>query len=262
MIGTAGAVQELPGHHHPPSRIGLVLHPERDATLVLETVHSWARRTGTTVLASADPSARQQLAAESELVLAVGGDATALEAVRLAAPRGIPVLRLNEGRLGELTEFEVRQLSRSLDALGRGDFGVESQTALTLHLGRGGPLLTFDDVVLSRGQGGSKAVVAVHVDGDLISRQAGDGLMISRRPAAVLVTPLDPHAAVSGSLVLSHADPIILKVLRHSASLTLQIDGRENIELPPESRLIVQATPNVDRVVRLGAGHAARLRRR
>lgn len=262
MIGTAGALEELPGHHHAPSRIGLVLHPERDATPVLETVHSWARRTGTTVLASADPSAREELAAESELVLAVGGDTTALEAVRLAAPRGIPVLRLNQGRLGELTEFEVRQLSRSLDALGRGDFGVESQTALTLHLGRGGPLLTFDDVVLSRSRGGSKALVALHVDGDLISRQAGDGLMVSPRPAAVLVTPLDPHTAVSGSLVLSHADPIILKVLRHSAALTLQIDGRENIELPPESRLIVEAAPNVDRVVRLGAGHAARLRSR
>jgi NAD+ kinase len=262
MIGTAGALQELPGHHHAPSRIGLVLHPERDATPVLETVHSWARRTGTTVLASADPSERGELAAESELVVAVGGDATALEAVRLAAPRGIPVLRLNQGRLGELTEFEVRQLSRSLDALGRGDFGVESQTALTLHLGRGGPLLTFDDVVLSRRRGGSKAMVALHVDGDLISRQAGEGLMVSPRPAAVLVTPLDPHAAVSASLVLSHADPIILKVLRHSAALTLQIDGRENVELPPESRLIVEAAPNVDRVVRLGSGHAARLRRR
>jgi NAD+ kinase len=262
MIGTAGALQELPGHHHAPSRIGLVLHPERDATPVLETVRGWARLTGTTILSSADPSEREQRAAESELLLAVGGDATALEAVRLAAPRGIPVLGLNLGRLGELTEFEVRQLSRSLDALGRGDFGIESQTALTLHLGRGGPLLTFDDVVLSRSRGGSKAMVALHVDGDLISRQAGDGLMVSPRPTAVLVTPLDPHAAVSGSLVLSHADPIILKVLRHSAALTLQIDGRENIELPPESRLIVEAAPNVDRVVRLGAGHAARLRRR
>jgi NAD+ kinase len=250
MIRTAGAYQELAGHHHAPSRVGLVLHPERDARPVLETVHRWARQTGTTVVAGAD----------SELLLAVGGDATALEAMRLAAPRGIPVLRLNLGRLGDLTEFEARQLSRSLDALGRGDFGVESQTALTLHLGRGGPLLTFDDVVLSRARGRSEAALALHVDGDLISRQAGDGLMVSPRQAAVLVTPLDPHAAPSSSLVLSHDEPIILKVLRHSSALTLEIDGRENIELPPESRLIVEAAPNVDRVVRLGSEHAARLR--
>ena len=252
MISAAGALQGRPGHDHAPSRIGLVLQPERDAAPVLETVHRWARQTGTTVVAAAD----------SELLLAVGGDATALDAMRVAAPRGVPVLGLNLGRHGDLTEFEIRQLGRGLDALGRGDFGVESQTALTLHLGRGGPLLTFDDVVLSRARGRSEAALALHVDGDLISRQAGDGLMVSPRPAAVLVTPLDPHAAPSSSLVLSHDEPIILKVLRHSSALTLEIDGRENIELPPESRLIVEAAPNVDRVVRLGSGHAGRLRRR
>jgi NAD+ kinase len=262
MISTAGALQERPGHDHAPTRIGLVLHPERDPTPVLETVGRWARRTGTTVRLADDPSTRAELEAESEVVLAVGGDSTALDALRLAAPRGIPVLRLNLGRLGNLTEFEVRQLSRGLDALERGDFDVESQTALTLHLGRGGPLVTFDDVILSRGRGPFEAVLALHVDGDLISRQTGDGLVVSPRPAAVLVTPLGPRAAPSRSLVLSHDEPIILKVLRHSSALTLEIDGRENIELPPESRLIVEAAPNVDRVVRLGSGHAARLRRR
>lgn len=252
MISAAGALQERPGHDHAPTRIGLVLHPERDAAPVLETVHRWARQTGTAVVAAAD----------SELLLAVGGDATALEAMRLAAPRGVPVLGLNLGRRGDLTEFEARQLGRGLEALGRGDFGVEPQTALTIHLGRGGPLLTFDDVVLSRGPGRPEAALALHADGDLISRQAGDGLMVSPRPAGVLVTPLDSHAPLSRTLVLSHDHPVVLKVLRHSSALALEIDGRESIALPPESRLIVEATPNVDRVVRLGSAHAARLRRR
>ena len=252
MISTAGALHERPGHDHAPSQIGLVLHPERDTRPVLETVHRWARQTGTKVVAAED----------SELLLAVGGDAIALEAMRLAAPRGIPVLGLDLGRLGDLSEFEARQLGRGLDAVGRGDFGVESQTALTLHLGRGGPLVTFEDVVLSRGLGRPETVLALHVDGDLISRHAGDGLILSPRRAAVLVTPLDPHAAVSGSLVLPHDEPVVLKILRHSSSLTLEIDGREDIELPPDSRLIVEATPNVDRVVRLGSAHAARRRGR
>ena len=105
-------------------------------------------------------------------------------------------------------------------------------------------------------------MLALHVDGDLISRQTGDGLTVSPRRAAVPVTPLDPHAAVGASLILSHDEPVVLKVLRQSSPLTLETEGRENVELPPESRLIVETTPNVDRVVGLGAGHAARLRRR
>lgn len=262
MTGTAGALQELPGHEPAPNRIGVILHPGRDARPVLETVGSWARSSETTVLASADPSARDALAADSELLLAVGEDATLHEAMRLAAPHGIPVLGVNVGRLGDLSEIEVRQLGRALDALERGDFSVEPRTALTLHLGRGGPLLTFNDVVVSRGRGGPRAMLALHVDGDLICRQSGDGLIVSPRPTSVLVTPLGPNEAPNDSLVLSHDDPIILKVLRYSSAIALEIEGRENVELPPESRLIVEAAPNAGQAVRLGSGHAGRLRRR
>jgi NAD+ kinase len=264
----------VPGREEPPRRIGMVLHPERDATPVLETVRRLARRNGTTVLASADPPARDQLAGDSELLLAVGEDGTVLEAMRLAAPHGIPVLGVNLGRLGDLSELEIRRLSRALDAVARGDFSVESQTALTVHLGRGGPLMAFKGVVVSRGRGRSEARLALHVDGELISRQAGDGLIVSSpggstapggpivspRLEAIVVTPLAPHGALSRSLVLSLDEPITLKVLRDSSPLALEIDGQENIELPPESRLIVEATPNAGRVVRLGSGHAARLR--
>jgi NAD+ kinase len=255
----------------------VVLHPDRDATPVLETVRHWARSSGTTVLVSSDPSARDQLAADSDLLLAVGGDGTVRVAMHLAAPHGIPVLGLNLGRVGHLTEFEIAQLRRGLDAVSRGDFSVESEPALTVHLGRGGPRTAFNDVVVSRRRGRSEAMLALHVDGELISRQAGDGLIVSRpagstadsfsaggpivspRLEAILVTPLAPDAALSSSLVLSPDEPITLKVLRHSSALALEIDGRENIDLPPDSRLIVEAAPNAGRVVRLGPGHPARL---
>jgi NAD+ kinase len=262
MIGTAGALQELPGHHHAPSRIGLVLHPERDATPVLETVRRWAGRTGATVRVSEDPSARAELAADSKLLLAVGGDATLHEAMRLAAPHGIPVLGVDLGRLGHLSELEVRRLGRALDALERGEFTVEPRTALTFHLGRGGPIQTFNDVVARRGQGRSEAMLALHADGDLISRQAGDGLIVSPRPETVVVTPLAPDEAANRSLVLSHDQPIVLKVLRYSSPVALEIEGRDHIELPPDSRLVVEAASNAGRGVRLWSGYAGRLRRR
>lgn len=267
-------LQAVPDAKHPPRRIGMVLDPERDATPVLETVRRLARSNGTTVMASADPSARDQLAGDSELLLAAGDDGTVLEAMRLAAPHGIPVLGVNLGGLGDLSELEIRRLGRALDAVTRGHFSVESQTALTVHLGRGGPVMAFNDVVVSRGRGRTEAKLALHVDGELISRQAGDGLIVSSpggstaaegpivspRLEAIVVTPVAPHAPLSHSLVLSVDEPITLKVLRDSSALALEIDGRENIELPPESRLIVEAAPDAGRVVRLGSGHAARLR--
>jgi NAD+ kinase len=259
----------------------MVLHPERDATPVLETVRRWARRAGTTVLVPPDASARNRLAADSDLLLAVGGDGTVLEAMRLAEPHGIPVLGVNLGRLGYLTELEPGELGRGLDAVARGDFSIEPQTALTVDLARGRPLLAFNDVVVSRRRGRSEAIVALHVDGELFTRQAGDGLIISSAAgstaysfsaggpilspqlAAVLVTPLAPHAAFSRSLVVAPHERVTLAVLPGSSALAVEIDGRENVELPPGSRLSVEAAPNAMRLVRLGyLGFAARAQMR
>jgi NAD+ kinase len=248
----------------------MVLDPERDARPVLKAVRRWAWSSGTTVLVADDAAARDQLPADSDLLIAAGGHGTMLDALRLAAPQGTPVLGVNE--------LELRGLGRGLEAVARGDFSVESQTALTVHHGRGGPLTAFKDVIVSRRLGRSEAVLALHVDGELISRQAGDGLIVaspagsaahslsaegpivSPRLEAILVTPLAPHAVLSSSLVLPPDEPIILKVLRNSSALALEIDGREHLELPPDSRLILEAAPHAGRVVRLGqigfAAHA------
>ncbi len=231
----------------PPRRIGMVIDPDADAGPVLKAVRRWAWSSGTTLLVADDAGARDQLAADSDLLIAAGGHGTMLDALRLAAPHGTPVLGVNE--------LEVRRLGRGLDALARGEFTLESQTALTVHVGRGGPLTAFSELVVSRRPGRSEAMLALHVDAELISRHAGDGLIVaspvSPRLEAILVTPLATRAALSSSLVLSPDEPITLKVHRNSSPVALEIDGREHLELPPDSRLIVEAAPHAGRVVRL-----------
>ncbi len=245
----------------PPRRIGMVIDPDADARPVLKAMRRWAWSSGTTLLVADDAGARDQLAADSDLLIAAGGHGTMLDALRLAAPHGTPVLGVNE--------LEVRRLGRGLEALARGEFTLESQTALTVHVGRGGPLTAFNELVVTRRPGRSQAMLALHVDGELISRQAGDGLIVaspagstphglsavgpivSPRLGAILVTPLAPSAALSSSLVLCPDEPITLKVHRNSSPVALEIDGREHLELPPDSRLIVEAAPHAGRVVRL-----------
>jgi NAD+ kinase len=280
-IPAAPHLHAVAGPERPPRRIGMVLHPEHDAMPVLEAVRASVRRTGTTVVVPSDASARNQLAADSDLLIAAGGDGTVLEAMRLAEPHDIPVLGVNLGRLGYLTELDFGQLGRGLDAVGRGDFSLEPHTALTVHLERGGPLMAFNDVVVSRRRGRSEAMLALHVDGELFTRHAGDGLIVSSaagstaysfsaggpilspRLAAVLVTPLAPHAAFSRSLVLAPNERVTLVVLCGSSALAVEIDGRENVELPPGARLSVEAAPNAVHLVRLGyVGFAARAQMR
>ena len=265
----------------PPCFIGMVLHPERDATHVVRAVLRWARANGARVLLAPDDALRlaapgivtvptNQIALGSDLLLAAGGDGTVLRAMRLAARRGIPVLAVNMGRLGYLTELELGQVESGLAAIARGDFTVEPQTALRVQARRAGPLLAFNDVVVSRRRGQSQAVIDLRIDGDLFVRHAGDGLIVSSpagstgygfsaggpimspRLTALVVTPLAPHAAFNRSIVLSPTEAVSLEVLADSSSLALEIDGRENVDVPPGSHLTVEAVPHAGSAIRLG----------
>src|SRR6266540_41150 len=122
----------------PPRRVSLVLHPRRDVTKAVECVEEWARGAGIALVGLDDPRlptgakrcSPDQLASECDLVLALGGDGTMLGAVRLAAPLGVPVLGVNLGRLGYLTEVDGEKLPKALDALGAGAFALEERFTL------------------------------------------------------------------------------------------------------------------------------------
>ena len=103
-----------------------------------------------------------ELADGCDIVLALGGDGTMLGAMRLAAPRGVPVLGANLGRLGYLTEVDGEHLPEALEALSAGAYAVEERFALRAVWELDGARheqVAFNDVVLSRmpgrGQAGS-----------------------------------------------------------------------------------------------------------
>jgi NAD+ kinase len=72
------------------------------------------------------------LAAGCDLVLALGGEGTMLGALRVRAPHGVPVLGVNLGRLGYLTEVDAAHLDAALSALSNGEYTIEPRTGLAL----------------------------------------------------------------------------------------------------------------------------------
>src|SRR5437764_3909602 len=122
-------------------KVGLVLRPERDLHTALDEICAWAADSGVSLLGS-DREARLpgaverrpegSLAADADIVLALGGDGTMLGAMRMAAPHGVPVLGINLGRLGYLTEVDAAHLRPALEALAKREYTIESRTALAL----------------------------------------------------------------------------------------------------------------------------------
>ncbi|HKE80017.1 MAG TPA: NAD(+)/NADH kinase [Solirubrobacteraceae bacterium] len=276
----------------PPRRVSLVLHPRRDVTLAVDYVEEWAHNAGIELAGVEDPrlpaGARRcdvsMLAQDCDLVLALGGDGTMLGAQRLAAPLGVPVLGVNLGRLGYLTEVDAEKLPKALKAVAAGAFAVEERSALSARWEDDGvpcDRIAYNDVVLSRVPGRGQAALALSVDGQLLVRYASDGVIaatpagstaysfaaggpiVSPQTRAMIVTPDAPHGLFNRAVVLGDDERLGIEVLPTSAPIAVEVDGQLVSEVAPGWSIEVAQAEDPARVVRLGdAGFAERARRK
>jgi NAD+ kinase len=200
----------------------MLLHPTRDPVSTLTAVSRWAVRHDIDVLTAGSelrrlppgiaPVALEQLLDRVNLLFAAGGDGTALQAMHLAAPHDVPVLAINLGRLGYLADVDSSGLDAALEALARGRYTVDKWRALELHGGSREPAVGFNDVVLRRTTAARPVAIALRIEGELLARYSGDGLIVATAQgstaysfaaggpivsptlAAAVLTPLAPHA--------------------------------------------------------------------
>jgi NAD+ kinase len=280
------------GPSAPPRRLSLVLHPRRDVTAAVRLVCEWAQQTGVMLsgpederfLPIVEPRPASDLARESDMFLALGGDGTFLGALRLAAPAGVPVLGVNLGRLGYLTEVDGKLLPTALRALATAEFTVEERFALKASWREDGLArehVAYNDVVLSRVPGHGQAALGLSVDGELLVRYASDGVIaatpvgstgysfaaggpiVSPRTRAMVVTPDAPHGLFNRAVVLGDDEALGVEVLPTSAPVALEADGQLMTQVQPGWRMQIMPNPWSALVVRLGStGFAERARRK
>jgi NAD+ kinase len=271
-------------------RIAVVLRPERDLNRALEEIRAWAATAGVALVGAAEeprlPDGIERrpadaLACGCDLMLALGGDGTMLGALRLAAPHDVPVLGVNLGRLGYLTEVDAAHLQKALAVLARGEYAVESRTGLALGpRGDAGEEIAFNDVVLSRVPGRGQAALALRIDGELLVRYASDGViaatpqgstayafaaggpLVSPRAPGMIVMPDAPHGLFNRAVVLAERERLGIEVLPTSAPVSLEVDGRLLGHGEAGATFEIHAHPDAVRVVRVHPGGFAERARR
>src|SRR3954462_12759386 len=191
-------------------RIGLVVHPRRELGRALATVREWAERDGAELVQLDAPGQEQQVAARGEVadcdvVVALGGDGTALAALRVAAPAGVPVLGVACGSLGALTPVTAEDFDDALTRVARDDWDQRRLPALVIDRDGEERVTAINDLVLVRARAG-QGLAEVAVDGERFIRFAGDGL--------VLGTPLGSTAytlAAGGPMLAPRASGVVMK---------------------------------------------------
>ena len=211
----------------------------------------------------------QDLTAQVDLLVAVGGDGTMLRAARLAAPHGVLLLGVNRGRLGFLADIASTDVRDRLDEILAGRFVRDRRAMLqaTLRSVQGETSYTeaLNDVVLQKWQTGRMLDFETWIDGRYVNTHGGDGMVIATAtgstayalscggpilyPAldAVVLAPISPHTLSDRPIVVHRDACIELRLVeRPGAQAQVTCDGLSLGRIAPGDVLSVSAsTANV-----------------
>ncbi len=176
----------------------------------------------------------RRLAAHVDLIIAIGGDGTMLDASRGAALHGVPLLGVNRGRLGFLNDISPENLSTAIETLLDGDYVSENRLMLQARIfgkeSDHGPLLALNDVVLKTVDTGHMEDFRTAVDGDYVNTHGGDGLIVATATGstayalscggpiiqpnvdALVIVPIAPHTLSDRPLVVRASSTIRVTV--------------------------------------------------
>ncbi|MDW7711414.1 MAG: NAD(+)/NADH kinase [Deferrisomatales bacterium] len=227
--------------------------PEADQ--VAAEVRGWASARGLEVLDETELDRRvaEGRCREVDLLVVLGGDGTFLAAVRALDGCQVPILGVNLGHLGFLTEISRSELYPTLERFLEGRTALESRTALGCTVGRsGGETSEFhvlNDVVVNKGALARISEFEVRVDGHYLTTYRADGLIVATPTGstayslsaggpivspdlpAMLLSPICPHTLTHRPILLRDASAVEVRLLSKNGDVFLTLDGQEGFEL-------------------------------
>ena len=247
--------------------VALVVHHERRAAadLAMQAV-GWLEEAGHKVVMpdlDAEVAGLEHLAAGPtltgralDLAISLGGDGTMLRTVDQVAADGVPVLGVNVGLLGYLTEVEPEDLNTALERFFAGDYRLESRMMLAVRVESviGGAFRALNEAVIEKREAGHTVRLAVSIEGVHFHTYAADGIIVAtptgstayslsaRGPIvspthrALLLTPVSPHTLFDRPLVLNPTEEVGIEVLGFREA-QLSLDGLAAVTLVPGDRV-------------------------
>ena len=210
----------------------------------------------------------------TSLIITVGGDGTILWATQLAAPREIPILGVNLGRVGFMTELRADEAVNRIGEYLDGQVWVEERSMLQAKVVSEGardveekPLQALNDVVVGRSAISRLVHLEVRIDGSLLTTYRADAVIVATATGStgysisaggpilhpqsrdILLNPVAAHLGLSSALVLP-PDSVVEVALRSNYKAVLSVDGRVDLDLAPGETVEVNRGPYIARFLR------------
>lgn len=262
--------------------IGIVAKRNRRKALTLALkIASWLRRRGRDVLLDVEAAEaaglsdgvdKKEIMSRADLVVVLGGDGTFLSVARLATAREVPILGVNIGGLGFLTDVKPEEVFSALARVLRGRYHVERRTILRAVVIRGGKTIrrfqALNDVVINKGALARIIDLETSIDGEPLCTFKADGLILSTPTGStayslsaggpivdpsvgvLLVSPICPHTLTNRPIVLPDRERVRVAIRASDEDVVLTVDGQEGMELATGDVVEVRRSPNRVRLVR------------
>jgi len=211
-----------------------------------------------------------------DLAVVVGGDGTMLHVARSLASYALPMIGINLGRLGFLTDLSADRMHEGLDELLRGEFTVEERIMLQVQISNGrdnlNESIALNDVTLSKGNTGRMIEFDTHVNSEPLGRTRGDGVIISTPTGstayalsaggpilhpllpAIVFAPICPHTLGHRPMVLDDSSIIELEILDLAgADGNVFIDGLKQLAVSGNEIIRISRAETVTRMVRINS---------
>ncbi len=280
-----------PVHWNRMVRVAIVCKPEKEELVrLLPELVAWLRQhdyepfldlEGGRYTSAAPAMERTAMPAQAPgLIIVLGGDGTLLSVANIFASTGIPILGVNLGYLGFLTEVRLANLYSTLDGWCVGCNQPDARAMLHADIWRNGVLLSaphssyeaLNEVVVSNGENARLRAFAVELDGQKVARFRADGVIVSTPTGstaytlaangpiltpdvdAMVVTPICPHLLTLRPIVVRGDALLTVRVEGVATPARLTIDGQHSVELQMGDEVRCQKSIHTVNLVRMSEG--------
>ncbi len=203
----------------------------------------------------------------TDLLLSIGGDGTILRSARAALGWSVPIVGINLGRLGFMTELERTEAREKLPVYLKGEGWIDERAMLEVELDGKGPFHALNDVFIGRGAIPRVLYVDTYIDGAHLTTYKADGVIMSTATGStgyslaaggpilypqakeIILNAISPHLTFANALVLPSTVVVELRV-HTSHQAMLSIDGQVNLDLGDGDSVKVRLSPHVARFLR------------
>lgn len=214
----------------------------------------------------------QEMKEKVDMVIVLGGDGTFLHTAHYFFGTEIPLLGVNAGRLGFLTEIETNELHEALNYLVNKEYTIEKRMILSARVTRNGgeeySTQALNDVVIHRGAKSGMVGIELYINNEIVNSYRADGIIITTPTGstayslsaggpivnpqirAIIITPICPHTLYIRPMVISDREELLIKV-KSEKEIVLTADGRHDFTLLPGDEVHLCAASEELAVVKL-----------